>query len=75
MAAATPWSVTRRPGAPPRRAGREWPEGESTALDLDPATVEQLRADLGYAVALADPKTAPQGGVASRARKRPNGET
>ena len=41
--------VTRLPGAPPRRAGRVWPPGETVA-ELSEAKVAALVADPGYRV-------------------------
>lgn len=50
--------VTRGVGAPPRRGGREWAEGETLAEDLSAETLVALEADPRYAVVQIDqPKT------------------
>lgn len=40
--------VLRLPGAPPRRAGRAWPEGQVTDCALAPAQAQAIAADPGY---------------------------
>jgi hypothetical protein len=44
------YTVTRSPSAPPRRAGRAWPVGE-TVSELSGAQVAAIEADPGYSVA------------------------
>jgi hypothetical protein len=44
------YTVTRGPSAPPRRAGRAWPVGETVA-ELTGAQVAAIAADPGYAIA------------------------
>jgi hypothetical protein len=61
MTEPTRYRVTRLPGAPARRAGRLWPEGESQAVDLTPAQLADIAADPLYRLEpLAPPET---GGV------------
>jgi len=42
--------VTRMPGAPPRRAGREWPAGEPVDCTPSAADLAALESDPGYVV-------------------------
>jgi len=51
MTATTAYLVTRSAGAPPRRAGRVWPVGETRA-DLSDAEVAAIAADPGYALSV-----------------------
>jgi len=48
------YHVTRRPGAPPRRAGRTWPQGQTRA-ELTAEQLAALQADPHYTVACASP--------------------
>jgi len=61
------YHVTRHPGAPPRRAGRTWPQGQTRA-ELTDGQLAALQADPGYSVASASP--AKDGPTAAPARKR-----
>lgn len=45
------YQVTRRPGAPPRRAGRLWPVETPVKADLSSAQVARIAADPGYLIA------------------------
>lgn len=47
-------TVTRLPGAPPRRAGRTWPEGQSASADLTPAEIASIQADPRYRLEVLD---------------------
>jgi hypothetical protein len=68
--------VTRRPGAPPRRAGREWAEGE-TRTELADAELRVLSVALGYEVRC-EPDPATDGSIPPRratAAKPPAGDS
>lgn len=63
MDAPRTYHVTRRPGAPPRRAGRVWPVG-TTAAALTPDQAARVAADPGYLIEApptppADPRASP----------------
>lgn len=72
---AVTYRVTRLPGAPPRRGGREWPAGESRA-DLSPREAAAIAADPGYRIdEISEPDRAAPSAAPSapkpRRRRRP----
>lgn len=66
------YRVTRKPGAPARRAGREWPEG-LTVAELTEAEADTIRRDpAGYDLEPAPVRAEPAADPAPKpARKRP----
>lgn len=68
MATQTTYEVTRLPGAPRRRAGREWPEGETVTVALSVEEAAAIALDPGYTLVVAAEDPTPPTPRAKRAK-------